>query len=175
MEERVTGRRRQNEDPDKRKPETGRKKSGKPAAAGKAGTGGKQKSAKNRTRMEERVTGRRRQNEEPNKRRTETGREKSGKPTAAGKAGTGGKQKSAKGRMPPEGRKTEAKETGRLINDNGGAECSAVVVLFGFGRRIWPPDYSRLSSVRFSRTVCWAMRWRYSACSGGRPIVQSVW
>ena len=152
-----------------------REKSGKPAAAGKAGTGGKQKSAKNRTRMEERVTGRRRQNEDPDKRKPETGRKKSGKPAAAGKAGTGGKQKSAKGRMPPEGRKTEAKETGRLINDNGGAFDSAVVVLSGFGRRIWPPDYSRLSSVRFSRTVCWATRWRYSACSGGRPIVQSVW
>ena len=132
------------------------------------------------------VAGRRtksRENREQANRAEKTGRrksgkprrEKSGKPTAAGKAGTGGKQKSAKGRMPPEGRKTEAKETGRLINDNGGAFDSAVVVLSGFGRRIRPPGYSRLSSVRFSRTVCWAMRWRYSACSGGRPIVQSVW
>ena len=132
------------------------------------------------------VAGRRtksRENREQANRAEKTGRrksgkprrEKSGKPTAAGKAGTGGKQKSAKGRMPPEGRKTEAKETGRLINDNGGAFDSAVVVLSGFGRRIRPPGYSRLSSVRFSRTVCWATRWRYSACSGGRPIVQSVW
>jgi len=59
--------------------------------------------------------------------------------------------------------------------EGGGRVPPVVLVLLGFGRRIWPPDYSRLSSVRFSRTVCWATRWRYSACSGGRPIVQSVW
>ncbi|WP_302267187.1 hypothetical protein [Alistipes finegoldii] len=37
MEERVTGRRQQNEEPNKRRTETGREKSGKPTAAGKAG------------------------------------------------------------------------------------------------------------------------------------------
>lgn len=77
--------------------------------------------------------------------------------------------------MPPERRKTEAKETGRLINDNGGAECSAVVVLFGFGRRIPAAGLFEIEQrpVFEDRLLGYALE--VFALFGRKAIVQSVW